>query len=151
MEILHVLSLSHTFFPTFSAKNDPDVAKAEWKKVFPDLEIRSMVCVPVFDSQGQVIAILQAMNKVSKGITRRDSVYNYDHATFSKTDESVLKVLASHIAVSMQNMYEADVEMSLRETIAILKEQGLAGLPDRQMFVPIQNRETRETNQPSQR
>jgi GAF domain-containing protein len=108
----------------------------EWKEAFPDVDIRSMLCVPVFDSRGRVIAILQAINKVNRGLTRRDSHHTTD-PHFSKTDESILKVLASHIAVSLQNMYEPDVELSLNETIDILKEQGLAGLPDQRQILSL--------------
>mmetsp|Transcript_35511 Transcript_35511/g.50358 ORF Transcript_35511/g.50358 Transcript_35511/m.50358 type:complete len:133 (-) Transcript_35511:48-446(-) len=125
-----------------------------------------MVCVPVFDSQGRVIAILQGVNKYARGLARRDShfVLNTDTDTdtdededaadddangkkkkkkkpspssslsspgFSKTDVSVLTVLASHIGVSLQNMMysEQDVELELKDTIKILEEHGLAGLP----------------------
>jgi hypothetical protein len=128
--------ISHThrwIIHIYSARVEPDLAKEEWKIAFPDVEIRSMVCVPVFDSRGRVIAVLQAINKVNRGLTRRDSHLNVN-PSFSKTDESILKVLASHIAVSLQNMYEPDVEISLNETINILKEQGLAGLPEQQFF-----------------
>ena len=92
--------------------------------------------MPVFDSRGRVIAILQAINKVKKGLTRRDSVHSTD-AGFTKTDESILKVLATHIAVSLQNMYEPDVELSLNETINILKEQGLAGLQEQRQYITL--------------
>ena len=119
-----------------SALSEPDIAKEEWQKAFPNVEIRSLVCVPVFDSRGRVIAILQAINKVKRGLTRRDSVHTTD-AGFTKTDESILKVLATHIAVSLQNMYEPDVELSLNETIDILKEQGLAGLHEQRQCISL--------------
>ena len=79
---------------------------------------------------------MQAINKVKRGLTRRDSLYTHD-AGFTKTDESILKVLASHIAVSLQNMYEPDVELSLNETINILKEQGLAGLHEQRQYLSL--------------
>lgn len=122
-----------------SARDEPEeeVAYEEWQKAFPDVEIRSMICVPVFDSRGRVIAILQAMNKVKRGLTRRDSNCSVQPDCFSKTDESILKVLASHIAVSLQNMYEPDVELSLRDTMNILKEQGLAGLPEQRQILSL--------------
>lgn len=121
------------------ARDEPEeeVAYEEWQKAFPDVEIRSMICVPVFDSRGRVIAILQAMNKVKRGLTRRDSNCSVQPDCFSKTDESILKVLASHIAVSLQNMYEPDVELSLRDTMNILKEQGLAGLPEQRQILSL--------------
>lgn len=120
-----------------SALSEPDIAKEEWQKAFPNVEIRSLVCVPVFDSRGRVIAILQAINKVKRGLTRRDSVHTTNDAGFTKTDISILKVLATHIAVSLQNMYEPDVELSLNETIDILKEQGLAGLPEQRQYISL--------------
>jgi hypothetical protein len=42
----------------------------------------------------------------------------------------LLKVLASHLSVSLQSMYEDDAEVSLRDTMKVLKEHGLAGLMD---------------------
>lgn len=147
--------MAHVSFSllNLSCENNLVVAKEEWKKAFPDVDIQAMVCVPVFDSRGQVIAILQGINKVKRGITRRDSHYTAQHGYFTKTDESILKVLASHIAVSLQNMYEADVELSLRETIDILKTQGLAGLEERQILsLPAaQRRATREATVASER
>ena len=116
-----------------SCRSDPDVDLSKWEKAFPDVDVKSMIVVPVFNSRGQVIGILQAINKVSRGLTRRDTNYS-KHASFTKTDESILKVLASHIAVSLQAMYEEDAEISLKHTINILKEQGLAGLPDQQFL-----------------
>lgn len=92
--------------------------------------------MPVFDSRGRVVAILQAINKVKRGLTRRDSHHSAD-AGFTKTDEAILKVLATHIAVSLQNMYEPDVELSLNETINILKEQGLAGLKEQSQYITL--------------
>ena len=86
------------------------------------------------DSKGNVVAVLQAINKVHRGIARRDSMVRVSgRRSFSRTDVSVLQVLASHVGVSLQTMMmneNPEEEMSLKHTIKILKEQGLAGLPE---------------------
>eukprot|EP00548_Thalassiothrix_antarctica_P004288 CAMPEP_0194151418 /NCGR_PEP_ID=MMETSP0152-20130528/48027_1 /TAXON_ID=1049557 /ORGANISM="Thalassiothrix antarctica, Strain L6-D1" /LENGTH=458 /DNA_ID=CAMNT_0038855211 /DNA_START=64 /DNA_END=1440 /DNA_ORIENTATION=- len=122
-------------------QNDLDVVKDLYNKAFPDLELRTMLCAPIMDTQGRVIAVLQAINKVQRGnlprhaaiLNRRDS-YVHDAPVFTNTDVSVLQILASHIAVSLQTMYDLEEDgtitagWSLKHTIAVLKEQGLAGL-----------------------
>lgn len=95
--------------------------------ILPSKDIRNMLCVPVIDSHGRVIAVIQAVNKQSKGIARRDTNHSVK-VGFTATDVQVLKVLASHVAVSLQNLYQDDAELSLKETIRILKDQGLAGV-----------------------
>lgn len=107
-------------------QNHPDFLGAIWDPVLPSKEIRNMVLVPVIDSHGRVIAVIQAINKKSKGIARRDTNHSVAGG-FTPTDVRVLKVLATHIAVSLQNLYQEDAELSLKQTIQILKDQGLAG------------------------
>lgn len=90
-----------------------------------------MVCVPVKDTQGRVIAVLQGINKIQRGnVLRRHNSYVESTPAFTRTDLSVLQVLASHISVSLQTMYEleGDAGWSLENTIDILKEQGIAGI-----------------------
>ena len=110
-------------------QSHPDFIGTTWDTVVPSKDIRNMVCVPVIDSHGRVIAVIQALNKTSKGIARRDTNHSV-RGGFTPTDVQVLKVLASHVAVSIQNLFQDDAELSLKQTIGILKDQGLAGLPE---------------------
>ena len=88
-----------------------------------------MACVPVFDSQGRVIAVIQAINKVRKGDLREtDAPTRKSGGGFTTSDVQVLKVLASHVSVALQAMFDQESELSLRDTIRILKEHGIAGL-----------------------
>jgi hypothetical protein len=112
-----------------------------------------MLCVPVLDSQGRAIAVIQAVNKVSKGTTagREDGGGTASGAAapfaststtsplsslpllspthgFTNHDVQVLKALATHISVSLQRMYEdlgsGSEELRLRDTISMLKGSG---------------------------
>jgi len=96
-------------------------------------KIKSMVCVPVVDSQGRVIAVIQAINKIREGVVREtDPPTRSERGGFTSSDVQVLKVLASHVSVALQVMFEEETEMSLRDTIKTLKEHGIAGLGEDQ-------------------
>jgi GAF domain-containing protein len=120
--------------------------------------IENMLCVPVLDGQGRAIAVIQAVNKISKGTTYAsttdddktesgDGTDDKDgmqflslpllspNRGFTGHDVQVLKALATHISVSLQRMYEdlagggrSDDELRLRDTIAMLKDSGLEGV-----------------------
>lgn len=95
--------------------------------------MKNMLLVPVCDSQGRVIALIQAINKVRKGIVREtDPPTRSERGGFTSSDVQVLKVLASHVSVALQAMKEEETEMSLKETILTLKEHGIAGLGEDQ-------------------
>lgn len=107
---------------------EPDFAPDIWDEKIRK-EIKNTVCVPVFDSQGRVIAVIQAINKIRKGIVREtDPPTRSERGGFTTSDVQVLKVLASHVSVTLQAMFEEETEMSLRDTIRTLKEHGIAGL-----------------------
>ena len=98
---------------------------------------RSMLCIPVMDSAGRPIAVIQAINKVGKGRGDEDHILgslDNEPRTFTENDVQILKALASHISVSLQRMYEQaggdEAEMRLKDTIHLLKKYGLAGLDD---------------------
>lgn len=124
----------------------------------------SMLCVPVMDSSGRPIAVIQAINKVGKG--RDDESTSADTTTgpmttttskpeprsFTEGDVQILKALASHVSVSLQRMYEQadgdDAEMRLTDTIRMLKKYGLAGLEDEKNPPPHPTARTKLARRP---
>ena len=94
-----------------------------------------MLCVPVLDPQGNTIAVLQAINKVGRGLgdtEARERPWDKTRSMiFTSYDVQILKALASHIGVSLQRLFETDNEddeVRMRDTIRMLKEYGIAGL-----------------------
>ena len=87
-----------------------------------------MLCVPVFDIHGNVIAVIQAINKVKRGIATQ-KVDSDEKEGFTKSDSRVLKALATHVSVSLQSI-QSEEESRLRDTMKILKEHGVAALDD---------------------
>jgi hypothetical protein len=79
-------------------------------------DAKSMLCVPIVDSSGRPIAVLQAIN-------------NTGQAPFGENDEQILKALASHISVSLQRMYDdEDDSTRIKDTIKMLKDYKLSGI-----------------------
>eukprot|EP00980_Cylindrotheca_fusiformis_P001095 scaffold305_cov110-Cylindrotheca_fusiformis.AAC.13 len=96
-------------------------------------ELKHMLVVPVFDHEGRAIAVIRAMNKVDEDGSGKG---------FTDMDVQILKALASHISVSLNSIYQDqdDEEVRLRDTIRILKEQGLDGIEKpvpRSMLFPL--------------
>jgi GAF domain-containing protein len=134
--------------PEFVAGHDGGAIGSDHSLGAEAFRIDNMLCVPVLDSQGRAIAVIQAVNKVSKGTTlgREDRDGVGDAAPFASTsslsslpllspthgftnhDVQVLKALATHISVSLQRMYEdlgsGSEELRLRDTISMLKGSG---------------------------
>jgi GAF domain-containing protein len=102
---------------------EPDFAPEVWRedKARPLAELKHMVVVPVLDHQGRAIAVIRAMNKVQGENSGKG---------FTDTDVQILKALASHISVSLNSVYndQGDEEVRLRDTIRVLKEQGIQGI-----------------------
>jgi GAF domain-containing protein len=105
--------------------------------------IRNMLCVPVLDSQGRSVAVIQAINKVHKtGNGSKDeppessptvAPAKQTQRGFTPYDIQILKALASHIGVAIQRMYDSDgndAELRLKDTIQMLKDYGLAAITD---------------------
>lgn len=122
---------------------DADIAK----------DAETMICVPVLDGNGKSIAVLQAINKIGKGQTGDeqqqqpwmvdDSNNNNNNKprAFLQQDVQILKALASHIGVSLQQLYETageqENELRLRDTIRVLKKYGLEGLKGEAPVTPV--------------
>ena len=94
---------------------------------------RDCAIIPIFDGKGQVIAVLEALNK--KVDAHQSTVSSTTNPTldtvdggFTDEDVEILVSLASHVSVSLQKIYkdgkEGDEEEfgRLRDTIRILKE-----------------------------
>jgi tRNA-specific adenosine deaminase 1 len=120
-------ALTGEAFNFYDVRNEPDFAAEagrENESLPRDKQIRNMVCVPVLDSHGRTIAVIQAINKADT-IRRKDSdPITKSHGGFSNNDVQILKALASHITVSLQRMNDKDEGMRLRDTITMLKEHG---------------------------
>ncbi len=91
-------SLSHIqslfSLPNFSVNSDPDhdptitsIHKIE------DGNIRNMLCVPVFDVNGSVIAVIQAVNKVEEGAAKANK--SLRRTTISKGEMNLASYFGS--------------------------------------------------------
>lgn len=107
--------------------SEPDLIRDETEAVGGGA--KSMLCVPVLDGNGSTIAVIQGMGKISKGNAHDSPAGSPSLKGFSNADVQVLKALASHISVSLQQMYEAEKEEGersrLKDAIRIMKESGL--------------------------
>lgn len=84
----------------------PEEAEAPWE---------NMLCVPIMDSAGNSIAVLQA--------SRSGEPFGEQHL-------QILKALASHISVALLRLYGDGEEERLRDTIQLLRKYGLSGLQE---------------------
>jgi GAF domain-containing protein len=111
---------------------------------------QSMLCIPVMDSAGRPIAVIQAINKVGRGRDDEEdasplagdgsSSLEEGPRSFTENDVQILKAVASHVSVSLQRMYEQaggeEAEMRLKDTIQMLKKYGLSGLDEEHSIPP---------------
>lgn len=137
------VSLEPDFVPEYAA--EPETSHS--KKTHTT---QSMLCIPVMDSAGRPIAVIQAINKVGKGRDDEDdassvalhgsSSLEEGTRSFTENDVQILKAVASHVSVSLQRMYEQaggeEAEMRLKDTIQMLKKYGLAGLDEEHSIPP---------------
>ena len=122
----------------YDCRSEPD-----WTNTFDggdsNFVTKHMLCVPVMNSDGKVIAVVQAINKLDSGtaniqerpskiVQRRESrikrVGSTSHAKggFSHIDLKVLQSLCSHIAVALERLDSPEEEgHDLKETIRLLK------------------------------
>jgi len=69
--------------------------------------IKTMLCVPVCDNEGRVIAVIQAVNKCerpSEADTNKSKRRNRRKLEFTWYDEFLLQNLANHVSVSLQEL-----------------------------------------------
>jgi len=92
--------------------------------------VKSMACIPVHDALGNVVAVIQAINKVGTGTVpsgqflRRRNTMNWKEKGFTKEDVQVLQALATRISITFEGMQSENEKVHLRDTIKILKEHG---------------------------
>lgn len=91
-------------------------------------KVGGILCVPVFDSHGNVIAVIKALNKIGTGSASPSD--DWKGGGFTSSDVRVLKALATHVSVSLENLYDAEDKVSLRNTMHILREHGVSQLDD---------------------
>jgi hypothetical protein len=113
----------------------------------PDAATKSMIAMPVYNAQRQVVAVVQAIGKkcpestttgtaVSTSTTDSSSSISTSgnetaaataasSCAFSSADESALRALCSHISVDLENLKRAEfVDTDLEQTITLLKAHG---------------------------
>lgn len=104
--------------------SEPDFIKEE---IEASSESKSMLCVPVLDGEGRTIAVIQALGKISKGMGHDAPAGSPSSKGFSPSDVQSLKALASHISVSLQQMYDAEEEEEsrrLKDAIRVMRGSG---------------------------
>mmetsp|Transcript_24230 Transcript_24230/g.55164 ORF Transcript_24230/g.55164 Transcript_24230/m.55164 type:complete len:109 (+) Transcript_24230:1324-1650(+) len=86
-------------------------------------DTRNMICCPVFDSKGNVIAVINATNKQDQGSATFSESDSSKPREFLTNDIQALQALGTHVSVALQNLEDMDDDnMSLAETIKMLKE-----------------------------
>lgn len=129
-----------------SALDSTVYAQLTHQQLPPDAATKSMMAYPVYNSQRQVVAVVQAIGKkcpatatISTAISTSttdsssSSISGSETAAttvvsscaFSSADESALRALCSHISVDLENLKRAEfVDTDLEQTITLLKAHG---------------------------
>jgi GAF domain-containing protein len=113
----------------------PVFAQLTHQQLPPDAATKSMMCMPVFNAQRQVVAVVQAIGKKCPAATTTDTTVSTatidssssssSSCAFSAADESALRALCSHISVDLENLKLAEfVDTDLEQTITLLKAHG---------------------------
>lgn len=116
----------------YDARTEPDF-DIHCHGEIPSEKIKNILCVPVFDAHGDVIAVIQAVNKIAEGSatgTQGKGPLSRKGRGFTSNDMQVLQALAAHVSVSLQSMHEEDAVISLSDTIKVLKEHGTDAIED---------------------
>jgi putative methionine-R-sulfoxide reductase with GAF domain len=121
----------------YDCRSEPD-----WTGRFDDdagFVTKHMCCVPVTNTEGKVVAVVQAINKLEGGtariqrqqskIQRQQSILKnrvaHGKGGFNHNDLRVLQSLCSHIAVALERLDSAEDEgHGLRATMDMLKKSG---------------------------
>lgn len=118
----------------------PEIGYVDYQN--QSVKTQTMIVVPVMDSSGRPIAVIQAINKVGRGreddngdssdASNKSNTATQTARPFSDSDVQILKALATHISVSLQRISEEaegdQAEMRLKDTVRLLHDYGLAGL-----------------------
>lgn len=90
--------------------NSPKDDAIFWEELSPDFQTRNILCVPLIDSKGEAIGVIQVLNKVK----------NQD---FSESEIPVFESLAGHMALSIEKVREVDdLKKSVQQKEERLKE-----------------------------
>lgn len=125
-------ALSGEAVNVYDARTEPDFDIHIHQQI-PSEKIKNILCVPVFDAHGDVIAVIQAVNKIAVGSatgTQGKGSLSRKGQGFTSNDMQVLQALAAHVSVSLQSMHEEDAVISLSDTIKVLKEHGTDAIED---------------------
>lgn len=66
-----------------------------WEELSTEFQTRNILCVPLIDSKGEAIGVIQVLNKV-------------DNRDFSESEIPVFESLAGHMALSIEKVREVD-------------------------------------------
>mmetsp|Transcript_23 Transcript_23/g.31 ORF Transcript_23/g.31 Transcript_23/m.31 type:complete len:475 (-) Transcript_23:51-1475(-) len=123
--IISRVAMTGDSFVAIDAQTHPDFDPEIWAPLC-DLEVKGLACVPVFDAEQRVIAVIQAVNKIesSPSITKDEEEKINGELIFSHKDVQVLEALATHVSVSIQNFQEEENELKLKDTIKMIKNHG---------------------------
>jgi len=90
--------------------NSPKEEDVFWEELSSDFQTRNILCVPLVDSKGEAIGVIQVLNKI-------------DNRPFEQAEIPVFESLAGHIALSIEKVREVDeLKKSVKEKEGRLKE-----------------------------
>ncbi len=90
--------------------NAPKNESFFWEELSSDFQTRNIICVPLIDSKGEAIGVIQVLNKIGQ-------------QDFSDTEIPIFETLASHMALSIEKVREVDeLKKSVQQKEKRLKE-----------------------------
>ncbi|VEU41837.1 unnamed protein product [Pseudo-nitzschia multistriata] len=112
------------FYPLSIETGTIDAADVRCNTAEGDHRFRDCAVVPIRDAKGNVIAVLQALNK--QRCASSTEMNSSAGGGFTDQDVEILKSLASHVSVTLQRILlereGEDDDLGLKDTIRILKE-----------------------------